>query len=138
MKKEEANKDFVLPKEAIALKELGYNEQNFGFYHGKDYTKLRKTLKIKNNNASAKLSATMHTVFVSAPLYQQAFRWFREEHKLFGFPEIGAHEISYKIFDLKIDKTITNRKNEFNGNAEEAELECLKALIEIVKKRKNG
>ena len=64
----------------------------------------------------------------SLTLYQQAFRWFREKYPYldFGIGKIhnGTNNYHYHI----------NLEWEFfEGTYEEAELACLKKLIEIVK-----
>jgi hypothetical protein len=58
---------------------------------------------------------------IPAILYQQAFRWFRDKYDL--FISIMHYENGYSINDLRRFDTY-----------EEAELACLKKLIEIVKK----
>jgi hypothetical protein len=71
------------------------------------------------------------------------FRWFREKHNLRGF--IGfrpnVKQFDYHICDMSLSgKEYVKQRTmeEFNkdpkvGTYEEAELECLKKLIEIVK-----
>ena len=119
------NKEFVKYEQALALKELGFDEPCIGYYDegGNLYTEMVEVLK--------------------APLYQQAFRWFREEYNLRGF--IGFRP-NTKQFDCHIyDMSLSGKEyvkqrtmEEYNkdpkvGTYEEAELECLKKLIEIVK-----
>ena len=58
---------------AKLLKEKGFNEECFGWYW------LNQSEIIQYSRCSAK-----HCVDVPAPLYQQAFDWFREKHML-GF-----------------------------------------------------
>jgi hypothetical protein len=67
-----------------------------------------------------------------APLYQQTFRWFREKYDM-------IHNVN-RIFKDEFGYTITSGDNEpINGfcfkTYEEAELECLKKLIEIIKEK---
>jgi hypothetical protein len=78
----------------------------------------------------------------SAPLYQQAFRWFREKYDLHVFfPMLGANLISFEIKSFG-NKNGNCVQNVYDGivydnlyyQPEEAELECLKKLIEICKK----
>jgi hypothetical protein len=59
---------------------------------------------------------------IPAILYQQAFRWFRDKYDL--FISIMHYENGYSINDLRRFDTY-----------EEAELACLKKLIEIVKNK---
>jgi hypothetical protein len=68
---------------------------------------------------------------ILAPTFSQAFRWFREKHRLSGLVEIGRHEYSFVIFNESQDsREITSY---MNGTYEEAELACIIKLIEIVK-----
>ena len=71
----------------------------------------------------------------SAPTFSQAFRWFREKYELRGQIISDYDMFSYQIYGL-----IDNAFNLINGGSvdreyEEAELECLKKLIEIVKSK---
>jgi hypothetical protein len=71
---------------------------------------------------------------IVAPTYQQAFRWFREKHNLISV--VGYHNLwkySFLIETIEEHKTIivVDKINTY----EEAELECLKKLIEIVKEK---
>jgi hypothetical protein len=74
---------------------------------------------------------------IPAILCQQAFRWFREKHgyyadlfvdddKTFGFC------ITYFTYTARVDKPIQRRFISY----EEAEIACIKQLIEIVVKNK--
>lgn len=124
-------KEFVPYEQALALKELGFDEPcvaifdmsnklsvDDGFYKQENYHK--------------------HTVL--APTFSQAFRWFREKHSLYSHvresyafdntlefvTQINGSYVNHGIADKPINRFETY---------EEAELECLKKLIEIVKKR---
>ena len=117
---------------ALELKELGFDEPCFAFYglSRDDYKTIR--LSIFQNLKTDYLSDVHHLdVTCDAPLYQQAFRFFREKYKLLSFVDIDS---SYRIycddikFDLDIDSIIFK-------TYEEAELECLVKLIEIAKEQ---
>ena len=123
------NKEFIPYEQALALKELGFDEPCLGVYFDKELhlTSSRLSLHMNNSNLTTRYS--------SAPLYQQAFRWFRDKHKLDGgvvpINQCGNHVHSWGICD------ITNVDAFWEGKEyklfEEAELVCLKKLIEIVK-----
>lgn len=70
-------------------------------------------------------------------LYQQAFRWFREKYKLEGFTEMSNDFNWYKFtiyYYLSDCKKCVDWGLEMN-TYEEAELACLKKMIEIVKNK---
>lgn len=125
-------KDFVTPEMALTLKELGFNEDT-----------------IVSNNPSNNLSTNLSTIlgggtfisidkhssYLRTPLIQKAFRWFRVQHKLFGYVVPDENEFGWKIYRK-------NNKNEgwrsYNCKTyEEAETECLKQLISLVKLKQN-
>lgn len=107
-------KEFTTYKQALALKELGFDESCFAWYVSKEYGleigKVIQTDLIKDA--------------VVAPTFHQAFRFFREKHKsnfIIGFGNDGGY---YRI-DNVFSKWYTTY--------EEAEQECLNKLIKIVK-----
>ena len=135
-------KEFIPYEQALALKELGFDEPCF-----KGYTEEYKTLiSFSSTNTNTSVKTALPTKPFTAPLYQQAFRWFREKYHLRGF--IGfrpnVKQFDCHIYDMSlsgIEYTKQRTMEEFNkdpkvGTYEEAELECLKKLIEIVKEQK--
>ena len=110
-------KEFVPYELALELKQLGmdlgwYNYLNFYDSSTKEFCFVMKD--------------------VPAPLYQQAFRWFREKHNMNH--SVILHETT---FSNDYQYLVLSNDNEFVEvgyiTYEEAELECLKKLIEIVK-----
>jgi hypothetical protein len=65
---------------------------------------------------------------ISAPTFSQAFRFFREKYKLSGIP---THQ-SYDVWNLETGECFIEEYP--IESYEEAELACLRHLIEIVKK----
>jgi hypothetical protein len=132
------NKEFVTYKQALALKELGFDEECLAGYirlfsSGTFEIAFYKDRTIDFNTTS--------NIYVSAPLKQQVFRWFREKCNL-------QHEIFYQDDLLKNGFKITNilsntelTEFEFKNNYfelggytyEEAEDACIDKLIEIAK-----
>ena len=126
-------KEFVPYEQALALKELGFDEPCFGFYNNAD-----GNVWIKHTvDESIK---SIYTGDFEAPLYQQAFRWFREKYKL--YPEIGLHdredEKTWRLtisilgyYELAYNQNVG--KEPYYKTYEETESACLIKLIEIVK-----
>jgi len=119
-------KEFVTYEQALALKELGFDEKCFGWL----------------TNSHLRIGGVVEDKHVQgidemlAPLKQQVFRWFREKHGLVA--EIGVNyfhpdrKAGFGIFFL-------NKKSEFERHPykytvyEEAENACIDKLIELTK-----
>jgi hypothetical protein len=115
------NKEFIPYEEAVELKALGFDEPCFAVYSEHDKTRVYEE------------SSIVEGLKIQAPLYQQAFRWFRDNHLLVGevFTQIKpSNKFMYGFKIAGSDKILDG----FNSY-EDAELECLKKLIEIVKKK---
>ena len=131
-------KEFVPYDLALELKDLGFGEECFAWYNMS-----QDNLCFFGNDCCADMYAGEKSR-PEAPLWQQAFRFFREKYNLRGF--IGfrpnVKKFDYHIYDMSLSgKEYVEQRTmeEFNkdpkvGTYEEAELECLKKLIEIVKK----
>jgi hypothetical protein len=128
--------EFVSADIALKLKDLGFDKDCFGYY-----------------NIDPQLSAPyfnfgkpfLHEWCLPAPLYQQAFRWFRERHLIYGEIMIFKGNLysweCYKIADKKMDGVeritahVSIDNNSFSAY-EEAEFLCLQEMIKIVKESK--
>jgi hypothetical protein len=124
--------EFLPYDRALKLKELGFDEPCFGYY----YTLNGKDWKFVDNHEYYEIDDQLvigANFTLLAPLFQQAFRWFREKYGLAGLIEIGTQEYSFLVFDEKTDsRKVTSS---MNGTYEEAELACLDKLIEIVESK---
>lgn len=128
------NRDFVPYKEALALKELGFDESCITWYFDtrvdiKLYPESQpgSGLSLKGfKNSHKKIGITDCT----APLYQQAFRWFREKYSWNGWVDQGFTE-SFRYNICESNGSIIGVEG--FSTYEEAELACLRKLIEIVK-----
>jgi hypothetical protein len=123
------NKEFVPYQQALDLKELGFDEPCFGYY---------VSVEVPNPFlVITKISDTQGGYFTFAPLYQQAFRWFREKYNLEGIPQHAEDRLWYK-FHISTYLEY-GKKNIYAGfeypTYEKAEYACLNKLIEIVKNK---
>ena len=116
------NKEFIPYEQALELKELGFDEKCFGYYGIMN----ELVMEISYNSEPNMVRRN----FISAPLYQQAFRWFRENHELSSW--IYNSDTSKYFYTILHSGRII-KANELVIIYEEAELACLKKLIEIVK-----
>ena len=115
----------VIPyKQALALKELGFDEPCFGYFN----TNNRELFLDNSNNRTSNDDDR----WCSAPTFSQAFRWFREKYNLHNgiYPYYDEYEFQIKDFRLPTNQPINGGLMPY----EEAELACLNKLIEIVKK----
>jgi len=122
-------KEFIPYKQALALKKLGFDEPCFAVYI--DKTLIMEDDWLYSTNQDTFIESSNFT----APLYQQAFRWFREKHNLpshistYWQPDWNDYSYQYNFVE---DKKKWNGIKHYK-TYEEAELECLKKLMEIVK-----
>ena len=126
-------KEFVTYEQALALKELGFDERCFTRYY--ESGKLADSLSYLHHN---------HFGQVNAPLYQQAFRWFREKFNIQGYiyssTVRGTTEKTkqftgyiWNINGIDMPFLSTDARDELHDTYEEAESACLDKLIEIIK-----
>jgi len=129
--------EFVPYEEALALKELGFNEPCLASYF----------------HAGKRLHITEYINYgeytVLAPTFSQAFRWFREKYKLHYSIDYECsqhdHKWGYNYTIYNYNQVVKTNEEYIQSNPiapagewvyethEEAELACLKKLIEIVK-----
>ena len=141
-------KEFVLFEEALALIKLNFDNPCFGFYEN-----FTKELNIQGFQTS---DCPLHNQYlckkddnlILAPSYQQAFKFFRDKYNL-QHELISAQKGSWLMTIQDISKTtehgVYNGKrwdlddlDDFNNlphTYEQAELACLKKLIEIVESK---
>jgi hypothetical protein len=121
--------EFVTYEQALALKELGFDEPCFGRWIEQDELSISAP---KDDEYCQKQHEFSWTAL--ALLKQQAFKWFREKHEL-------QHEIIYDLSDNLTNKVYVysifgvDRSEEYK-TYEDAEEGCINELIKIVKNGK--
>jgi len=115
--------EFIPYQQSLDMKELGFDEPCFGHY-------LMKKFYLKKYHKQGD-GITLR------PTYSQAFRFFREKYNLLGY--VSQATISKgKVFMFTCnegnDTLVEDIDSDFK-TYEEAELVCLKNLIEIVKNK---
>ena len=129
-------KEFLSYDLALELKELGFDEPCFAFYglSRDDYKTIR--LSIFQNLKTDYLPDIHHLdVTCDAPLYQQAFRFFREKYGLHYIICKNIQMDGYGYREVILIPYMEENENTIFKTYEEAELECLKKLIEIAKEQ---
>jgi hypothetical protein len=120
-------KDFMPYEQALELQKLGFDEPCLGvYYESKTFYIYTKSKGVKNSDK------TSQSWVFTAPTFSQAFRWFREKYKfnhsiIFHKNPFGTDDYQYLIL-LDDGEFLENGFNTY----EEAEIECLKKLIQIV------
>ena len=123
------NKEFVPYDIALAMKELGFDEDCLGVY----YPDLSDNVEPIPSN-TFKNEAFIKKNWKKAPLYQQAFRWFREKYNI----DARFHTYTHHKEGVRTDwmwDYIDGKKTSFDGHEKsdkEAQDACLRKLIEIV------
>ncbi len=124
-------KEFIPYDEALALKELGFGAEPTGSTNGGSIFYYEKGKLYYDGQPM--YSSTYHAGQILAPLYQQAFRWFRENYMLSS--SIIPHTINHRNETMEYSYNIHGNytTSVTLGTYEEAELACLRKLIEIIK-----
>lgn len=123
-------KEFVPYELAVKLKALGFDEPCFAGYR---HSKWIGTDGPNSRYFHAQLFSNHQfdedqQEFCSAPIFSQAFRWFRENHDLLGIP-------THSKFTIMSNKWVGQPLYGNYNSYEEAELACLTKLIEIVESK---
>ena len=119
-------------EQALDLKELGFNEDCI--YHYKKIENKHSSIPTFEMLSPFGKNHNLVSSRVSAPLYQQAFRFFREKYGLYHYiTTYDATDFEWYIHDKNNPKDDDFEDITTQDAYEEAELECLKKLIEIVK-----
>jgi hypothetical protein len=114
------DKEFIKYEQALALKELGFGEECFDYYNPIEH-KL-------NIFGVVNSKLDFSKAWIPAPLYQQAFRWFREKYRLYPIIDsfVGVKGVVKFFYKLPMyDETF--------DTYEESESACLDKLIEIAR-----
>jgi hypothetical protein len=123
------SKEFIPYEEALAMKELGFDDKCLG-----TYIECSRGIEFRLTRYD-----DVGDLECKAPLHQQAFRWFREEYNLWA--ELIWMNVELEGFKKGTSGRVKSEKrtefiSTFN-TYEEAELACLRKLIEIVNQNKD-
>ena len=122
-------KEFIPYAQSLELKELGFNKPCVGYYEN--------DVLILCYDSKQDYELLLNC---AAPLYQQAFRWLLDKHYLYGIvlPTLTMNW-TFKTMTVvegmvEVPPYIHVDANDYSTR-EDAELECLKKLIEIIKQK---
>ena len=147
-KQSSLGKEFVPYEEALSLKELGFDEPCFVKIwwlnsinsHTKEPYKPHITMngqdiKFEYPTPEKHPSTEFDILELQVPTFSQAFRWFREKYGIFN-----PQRLIFETLGGKYGLQSHDEHDQVDGyfdTYEEAELACLRKLIEIVKEVTN-
>ena len=129
---EEIEKEFIPHEQSLILKKMGFNEECMSVFSEEGKLSPLQNFPVRNSNVPS---------YCTAPIYRQVFKWFRENNDLIAFslPYSETDEPPF-VFIISIRSLVNNYdlcydtvEGEECKTNEEAELACLKKLIELVK-----
>ena len=133
------DKYFINKDQAIKLKKLGFEEKCIGYFQKSSVIGNNKILPLIIINKAVNFNdyeySKLGVPYYSAPLYSQAFEWFRDNYNLVS--EIKQDILSPKKFSYRIVDIVNNSiplHYYSNNSYEEAQTKCLDELIEIAEK----
>ena len=137
------NKELVPHEQSLELRELGLKVKS-PYWYNPNGVLLMKSFECNDETESVNVKNIIDywdSVIkdrIDVPTFSQAFSWFRENYELdseiYMNHEYGVKFYTYLV--LKLEKLIVSHKSGYavkQNTYEEAELECLKKLIKIVK-----
>jgi hypothetical protein len=130
-------KEFVPYEEALALKELGFDEPCLSYWDDD---------KVFELNPEFLKGSEMDSTWLTRPTFSQAFRWFRYKYWYTALILCDSFQI---VMQLSTSKTLDSNTGEYSPvyitqtyhkevglkSYDESELACLKKLIEISKNK---
>jgi hypothetical protein len=135
------NKEFIPYEQALALKELGFDEPCLGYFDiqyngitqsssgrlilGKDPDTLQCTKKMLYIHGQLK---------ILAPTYSQAFRWFREKYNLQVYIDFYHKDSYYYMIKSQVEKSISDSTGDIILQAPAVFQEAMKTRNLIVLK----
>lgn len=132
-------REFVTYEQSLALKELGFDEPCFSYY---SLNNIENKLFFDIDPDDGELTLLNQNQFyhnnlsevgrMSAPLHQQAFKFFREKYGILSYIEASPNN----TFDYVTVSDDFEEKDYDDGpfkTYEEAEQSCLNRLIKMVK-----
>ena len=129
--------DIVPYEESVALSQIGFVQSCWHAYHDLTWTSKEDKHKLETvHNLTSYMDSYAHQYInpVLAPTFSQAFRWFRNNHCFYN--QIHKRYGWEGIIRNSVNGDIEWNDGTYNS-PEEAELACLKKLIEIVKGNNN-
>lgn len=139
-------KQFIPYEQALKLKELGFNEECLNYYSTPNHPSLQPAILLGSNPSDPLMESEMNKIGVwkiKAPLWQQAWEFFREEKNVnwehtFDDSQISLYvgKIAYPDNNLEFFKIIEVDYDKYSIAFNEAQLDCLNKLIEICLNKK--
>ena len=130
------DREFIPYELALELKQLGFDEPCLAWFSDRN-------IRIVGVEGCVVSSLPINSnfneddEFVSAPTYSQAFRWFREKHKLIAGIFPNNHSLQDNVSYIGYVGKFKKGNVEVYETYEEAELGCLRDLIKLVKENEN-
>lgn len=118
--------EFLNYDQALAFKELGFNKPCFAFFNPEN-----NKFRLSGNSMYV---GDKQNELVNAPTFQQAFKWFRDEYKLWFRPDYYDEIRDYFTGSIhKLGRFSALYNLEKYATAEQCESACIDKLIEMVK-----
>jgi hypothetical protein len=132
-------KEFVTYEQALALKELGFDDISWFDNQASLYDVNGEHTMYTNYGV---MYSGLSDGYIPAPLKQQVFRWFREKYfldcEIYLQEELGHKFYHYLVLQLVRGNIEWKSKNNIKFKTyEEAENACIDKLIELAKQQDN-
>ena len=124
---------FVTYEQALALKELGFDEECLAYFNDKEFKYCLEDELVKNSLMS---NSNSPIFYITIPLKQQVFKFFRDKFNQHSFIELVEDDGIKYDYCLYVDKSPEECIDFGDGphnTYEEAENACIDKLIQLFK-----
>lgn len=126
-------KQFVPYSLALKLKELSFDEECFGYWESPMDLEYNPLNNPEDFNAFNQKECAIYAGGILAPLYQQAFDWFRLRFNLDSYiKSVGIYGYYFYIGETEFGDVLEN----CGWHYEVARLKCIEQLIKIAEENK--
>ena len=132
--------EFVSYEQAVALKELGFDEECLAYFKNKELYQEAGVCYVNSEDFIDILvwDEVLPSKYCTAPLKQQVFRWCRENYNIYGEVFVNDNGTFFHIISRLVPQgRVSSPVQGLFTTYEEAENACIDKLIELVKQIKS-
>lgn len=132
------NKQFLPYKQSLELKKLGFDEECIAYYH--NHVEPSFVNELDRGKTTKNSEQNLYHTDCTAPLFQQVFDWFDDEHGIIGtvvpiYNDNGIREYDWEIYSEEFEDEEIESPPYYSNY--DAKLGCINHMINYLNEKKN-